>query len=84
MYLNIIFKLSITLIIASIFDYIIVNIVVLLFIFYSFYEIYRIFIYYMNIINDIKDTLGYNDFTFEIDFSLINRNIFKGVLKYGK
>ena len=79
-----IFKLSVMLIMASIFDYITVNIIVLLFVFYSFYEIYRIFIYYMDIINDIKNTLGYNDFTFEIDFNLINRNLFRSVLKYGK
>ena len=72
------------LIIASIFDYIIINIIALLFIFYSFYKMYRISIYYKNIIRDIKDTLGYSNYIFELDINLININIFKGVLKYGK
>lgn len=82
--IKIIFKLSIMLIIFSFFDYTIINIIVLLYTFYSFCEIYRISIYYKDIIIDIKDTLGYSNYIFELDFNLINRNIFKGVLKYGK
>ena len=78
------FKLSILLIIVSFFDYVIINIIALLYTFYSFYGIFRIYVYYKDIINDIKNTLGYKDFAFELDFNLINRNIFKGVLKYGK
>ena len=81
---NIIFKLTILLIIVSFFNYVIINIIALLYTLYSFYRIYRIYVYYIAIINDIKNTLGYNDFVFELDFNLINRNIFKGVLKYGK
>lgn len=81
---NVIFKLAILLILISFFDYTIINIIMLLFTFYSFYEVYRIFIYYSEIINDIRNTLGYNEFVFELDFDLISRSIFKGVLKYGK
>ena len=81
---KVIFKLAILLILISFFDYTIINIIALIYTIYSFYGIYSIYNYYIDIINDIKNTLGYNDFVFEFDFNLINKNIFKGVLKYGK
>lgn len=82
--LNIIFKLSIMLLISSIFNYTIINIITLIYTIYSLYCIINICNYYFNIIKDIKDTLGYSDLSFEIDFSLFDNNIFKGVVKYGK
>lgn len=82
--LNIIFRLSIMLLISIIFNYTIINIIALIYTVYSFYNIVNICKYYFNIINDIKDTLGYSDLYFEIDFSLFDNNIFKGVVKYGK
>ena len=82
--LKVIFKLVILLIAICFFDHVVINIIVLLYALYSFYEIYRICVYYIDIINDIKNTLKYIDFVFEFYFNLINKNIFKGVLKYGK
>lgn len=82
--LSIIFKLSIMLLISSIFNYVIINIIALIYTIYSFYNIVNICKYYFSIINDIKNTLGYSDLAFEIDFSLFDNNIFKGVVKYGK
>jgi len=77
-------KLSVMLFISSIFNYVFVNIIVLLYVFYAIYNIYFLCNYYFDIINDIKDTMGYNDLSFEIDFSLINIKYLKGVLEYGK
>lgn len=82
--LKVIAKLSIILLISSIFNYIIVNIIALIYTFYTICNIYYLCNYYMGIIYDIKDTMGYSDLSFEIDFSLININYLKGVLKYGK
>ena len=82
--LKIIFKLSIVLLTSSIFNYLIINIIVLLYVFYSIYQLYYVIKYYTSIINDIKNTLGYNEYCFEIDFSLVNNSIFKGMVKYGK
>lgn len=79
-----IFKLSIMLIISSIFNYTIINIIVLIYAVYSLYNICSTVNYYLDIIKDIKNTLGYDDLAFEIDVNLINSNFFKGVVKYGK
>ena len=82
--LSIIFNLSIMLLISSVFNYVIINIIALFYTIYSFFKIINICKYYFSIINDIKNTLGYSDLFFEIDFSLFDNNIFKGVVKYGK
>jgi len=82
--LKILFKLAIMLLLSSIFNYVIINIIVLLYTFYSLYNIYYLCDYYFDIINDIKNTLGFSDLSFEIDFSLIHIKYLEGVLKYGK
>ena len=82
--LKIVFKLSCLLLLSSIFNYLVINIIVLIATIYYLYNVYYICSYYFDIINDIKDTLGYNNYSFELDFSLINNNIFKGMVKYGK
>lgn len=82
--LKIIFKLSIVLLISSIFNYLIINIIAIIYTIYSLFAVLYFSKYYIDIINDIKNTLGYNNYSFEIDFSLIDKNIFKGMLKYGK
>jgi len=82
--LKILVKLSIILLISSIFNYFIVNIIVFIYIFYVIFNIYNLSNYYFGIISDIKETMGYSDLSFEIDFSLININYLKGALKYGK
>ena len=78
------FKFTCILFLSSIFNYLIINIISLIYAIYSLYLIYRLCSYYFNIIDDIKNTLGYNKYFFEIDFSLVNNNIFKGMMKYGK
>jgi len=78
------FKLSIILLISGIFNYTIISIVVLVYTIYSLYDTFNVCKYYFNIINDIKNTLGYNDFYFEIDFNLIHSDFFRGVIRYGK
>ena len=82
--LKIVFKLAIVLLISSIFDYTIINILALFYTIYAFCEIGFVCKYYFNIINDIKETLGYKDLCFEIDFKLGDFDVFKGVVKYGK
>lgn len=82
--LKVIIYLSIVLLISIIFNYLFINIIALIYTIYSMYAIYSVIKYYTDIINDIKNTLGYNYYSFEIDFSLINKNIFKGIVKYGK
>ena len=77
-------KLSIMFLLSSIFNYTCINIIVLLYTIYTIYNIYSLCVYYFNIINDIKDTLGYEELTFEIDFSLIDVKFLKGMVKYGK
>ncbi len=81
---KIFFKLSIMLLISGIFNYIVINIIALLYAIYSMYNIGIIFKYYLNIINEIKNTMGFNNYVFEIDLNFISRNFFKGVVKYGK
>jgi len=82
--LKILFKLAIMLLLSSIFNCLILNSIVLIYGIYSIYNIYSVINYYYRIISDIRDTLGYSDLSFEIDFSLINIKYLKGVLEYGK
>lgn len=82
--LKVIINLSVVLFISVIFNYLIFNIIALVYTIYSMYVIYSVIKYYTDIISDIKNTLGYNYYSFEIDFSLINKNFFKGILRYGK
>ena len=39
---------------------------------------------YTYIIMDIKNTLGYDNISFEVDLNFISNNIFKGLVNYGK
>ena len=39
---------------------------------------------YKYIIMDIKNTLGYDNISFEVDLNFISNNIFKGLVNYGK
>lgn len=76
---KIVFNLSIVLLIGSIFNYIFTYIISLIYTIYSLYNIGKIWNYYFDIIDDIKDTLGYDNLSFEVDSSLI-----QGVVKYGR
>ena len=82
--LKIILKLLCVLLISGIFNYLFINIIALIYTIYSLYCLYDICNYYFNIICEIKETLRYNEFSFVIDFCLVNNSILKGILKYGK
>lgn len=60
------------------------NIISLVYSIYSLYLIFKNINYYTDIIRDIKNTLGINSLSFEIDFNEISYNIKKGMLDYGK
>lgn len=81
---KIIVWLAFMLLISSIFNYTIINIMVLIYTFYALYSIYDIWKYYTIIITDIKETLKLDNLSLEIDTNLLNINFFKGVVKYGK
>ena len=78
------FKLSIVLLISSIFNYIIINIIALILTFYTLYKIYQIIDNYLFIINDIRTTLNIKELTFEIDLTLIKNTFLKKLVNYGK
>lgn len=79
-----IFKLSTILFLCSIFNYTVINIIAIICTVYYFYSIISISKYYFNIIKDIKDTFGYEDFSFEINIDLLHNDIFNGEIKYGR
>lgn len=78
------FKLSCVLLISDIFNYIIINIITIIYTIISLFSIYNIIINYNNIIEDIRTTLGIDKLSFEIDVNVISNNLFKGFLSYGK
>lgn len=77
-------KLAILLLINEIFDYTVINIITIIYFIISIFRVYEITNKYKYIIYDIRDTLGYDKFSFEIDLNVIGNNIFKGLLSYGK
>lgn len=79
-----IFKLSLILLLSSIFNYTIINIIAIICTIYYFYNIISITIYYFDIINDIRDTLNYEELYFEFDFNILNNDMFRSVIKYEK
>lgn len=79
-----IFKLSVVFVIGGFFSNFITNIFMLFFTIYIIYNIISICNYYIHIIKDIKNTIDLESYVFEIDFKLINFNIFRGVIKYGR
>ena len=81
--IKIIFRLSILLLLSGFFNNTFVNIIALLYTFYSLFNIYFVCVYYFNITDDIKNTLGYDKLSFEIDLNLIHADFIKGVIKYG-
>lgn len=74
-----IFKLSIILILSSVFNYTIINIIAIMFTIYYFYNSISIGKYYFNIIKEIKDTLVFDELYFEIDFNLLHNDLFRSV-----
>ena len=82
--IQVIFWLSIALLISSIFDFLIINIMTIVLTIYAFYKIFSIYRYYSKIIREIKETLNIDELIFEVDFSKIKTNLFKGELKYGE
>lgn len=78
------FKLSIVLLISSIFNYIIINIIALILTFYTLYKIYQIIDNYLFIINDIRTTLNIKELTFEIDLAEIKNTFLRNLVNYGK
>lgn len=82
--LQVCFKLSCILLISDIFNYIIINIITIIYTIISLFSIYNIIINYNNIIEDIRTTLGIDKLSFEIDVNVISNNLFKGFLSYGK
>ncbi len=81
--LRVCFKLSFVLLLSSIFNYLIINILTIICTVISFINIFDIIKKYKYIINDIKNTLGI-DYLFELDFNVISSNLFKGIFNYGK
>lgn len=81
---KVIVKLSFMLLISSIFNYTVINIISLIYTIYAMYNVYSIWRYYSNIIDDIKNTLEYDDLSFEIDTRLLSGSLVKDVVKYGK
>lgn len=78
------FKLAIMLLINQIFNYTIVNIISIIYTIVSIYNIYNSINNYNKIMTDIKNTL-YNEVIFyEIDLDVISKNLFRGVVNYGK
>ena len=81
--LRVCFKLSFVLLLSSIFNYLIINILAIICTVISFINIFDIIKKYKYIINDIKNTLNI-DYLFELDFNVISSNLFKGIFNYGK
>lgn len=81
--LRVCFKLSFVLLLSSIFNYLIINILAIICTIISFVNIFDIIKKYKYIIDDIKNTLGI-DYLFELDFNVISSNLFKGIFNYGK
>lgn len=81
--LQIFFKLSFILLLSSIFNYLIINIIAIIYTIIAFINIYNIIKNYTYIISDIKNTLNI-DLSFELDLNTISSNLFKGMFNYGK
>ena len=81
--LQVCFKLSFILLLSSIFNYLIINIITIICTIISFVNIFDIIKKYKYIIDDIKNTLDI-DYLFELDFNVISSNLFKGIFNYGK
>lgn len=78
------FKLSIILLISSIINNPLLNILSYMYIILTIFNIYNIITNYKNLIEDIKTTLKIDKITFEIDINAISNNLFKGMINYGK
>ena len=81
--LRVCFKLSFVLLLSSIFNYLIINILAIICTIISFVNIFDIIKKYNYIINYIKNTICI-DYLFELDFNVISSNLFKGIFNYGK
>lgn len=82
--LQISLKLATVLLISEIFNYTFVNVIALIYTIVSIYSMYETICNYKYIIMDIKNTLGYDNISFEVDLNFISNNIFKGLVNYGK
>ena len=78
------FKLAIMLLINQIFNYTIVNIISIIYTIVSIYNIYNNINNYNKIMTDIKNTLHNEVMFYEIDLDVISKNLFRGVVNYGK
>ena len=76
--LQVCFKLSFILLLSSIFNYLIINIIAII-----CTSIYNIIKNYVYIIEDIRDTLNI-DLSFELDLNVLSNNLFKGMFNYGR
>lgn len=81
--LQVCLKLSFILLLSSIFNYLIVNVIAIICTIISFISIYNIIKNYVYIIEDIKNTLNM-DLSFELDLNVLSNNLFKGMFNYGK
>lgn len=81
--LQVCFKLSFILLLSSIFNYLIINIIAIICTVISFISIYNIIKNYMYIIEDIGNTLNM-DLSFELDLNVLSSNLFKGMFNYGR
>ena len=77
------FNLSFILLLISIFNYLIINIIAIICTIISFISIYNIIKNYMYIIEDIRDTLNI-ELSFELDLNVLSNNLFKGMFNYGR
>lgn len=76
-------KLSVVLLLSSIFNYLIINIMAIICTIISFISIYNTISNYKYLIIDIRNTLGI-DLSFELDLNTLSNNLFKGIITYGK
>ena len=81
--LKICFSLAIILLISEIFDYLMINIIALIYTLISIYKIHIVIDNYVYILKDISDTLKLRNYTFVLDFNRASKLSSKG-LNYGK
>lgn len=81
---GIIFKLSLIILISIIFNYLIINIIALLYTIYALYQILAVINYYSKIINDISETIGEPIKSFTIDLNIQPKKLIKKIINLGK
>ena len=82
--LSIILKLLSIILISIIFNYLIINIIAILYTFYSLYSLMEVTSYYMNIIKDIAISSNIKLTSFEVDPNIYKEEVLKKILNFSK